>query len=155
MSDDFSQPGYDDLFHDTGAAGSPGQQPNLRRTATIAIGLVVGLGLIVTAIVVAGDNNAASTSNTLVCGGEEVTIEGTDGDDDITGTNERDVIHARKGNDVVTALAGNDLVCGGGGDDQLDGGRGRDIIIGGDGEDSCTGGDGASDTFEKCEATDE
>lgn len=155
MNGDHPPEQYDELFHEPANAHATGQQPpSLGRAASIAVALVLGLGLVVTAIVVfGGENGSQGGDPAYACGGEEATIIGTDGDDELEGTNGRDVIHARRGDDIVTALGGNDLVCGGAGNDKLDGGRGRDIIIGGDGEDECSGGDGASDTFEKCEST--
>ena len=85
------------------------------------------------------------------CGGKNVTIAGTDGDDKLTGTDGGDVILAGRGDDKVKAGDGNDNVCGGAGRDRLKGGDGKDKLNGdsGDdkirgegGKDKCSGGSG-------------
>ncbi|MGH2755563.1 MAG: calcium-binding protein [Actinomycetota bacterium] len=64
------------------------------------------------------------------CWGQEPTIIGTDGADEIVGTGRRDVIAALAGRDVIRGLDGDDLLCGG---------IGLDKIYGGDGDDSIDG----------------
>ncbi len=65
------------------------------------------------------------------CAAEEITIEGTDGDDTLRGTEGRDVIDGKDGDDVILGLGGDDLLCGGGGADTVEGGDGDDVVDGG------------------------
>jgi Ca2+-binding RTX toxin-like protein len=92
------------------------------------------------------------------CAGQQPTIVGTDGPDDLRGTNGDDVIAAGGGDDRVVGLRGDDRVCGGagadlirgrGGDDLLRGGSGRDELRGGGGSNRCRGGMG-SDSEHRC-----
>ena len=73
---------------------------------------------------VAGD--AAPTppmrGSTPTCLGQEATLVGTPGPDELKGTHGDDVIVARGGRDRVFSIKGTDLICGGGGDDLLCGG---------------------------------
>ena len=69
------------------------------------------------------------------CRGQEATIVGTSGPDDLVGTAARDVIVGLGGNDVIRGLGGNDVLCGGPGDDVIYGGRGADRMFGGSGDD--------------------
>ena len=62
------------------------------------------------------------------CGGSDVTIAGTSGDDRIRGTSGRDVIAAFGGNDVVFGFGGDDTICEGEGDDRVHAGAGRDTV---------------------------
>ena len=74
------------------------------------------------------------------CGGQVVTIMGTDGDDEITGTEFPDVIHGRDGRDTIYGAGGADVICGGWGDDKLlDGGGSGDTIYGWAGNDALVG----------------
>ena len=143
-----------ELFHELRTSHSDGQRaPAARGVFGVTVGLVIGFALIIAAVVALGKwngNDGAAGAGVYVCGGEDATITGTDGDDVITGTPGRDVIHARKGNDIVKPSAGADLICGGMGADELNGGRGKDTLIGGDGVDVCVGGQ-AEDTFKGCE----
>ncbi len=75
-----------------------------------------------------------------LCGGQPVTLRGTDGNDRLTGTPGRDVMDGAGGDDVIRGLGGNDLLCGGSGADLLFGGEGGDSLIGGPGRDYCDGG---------------
>jgi uncharacterized repeat protein (TIGR01451 family) len=77
------------------------------------------------------------------CGGQEATIVGTEGDDQLTGTKKQDVIVSLGGNDTIFGLAGDDLICAFGGDDLLKGGDGNDALRGGGGADRLGGGAGA------------
>lgn len=92
------------------------------------------------------------------CKGQQATIIGTSGGDEIDGTSGRDVIVALGGKDKVLGLAGKDLICGGGGRDKLNGGGGKDTLLGqkgadtlkgGGGNDTCTGGKG-TDVLKSC-----
>jgi hypothetical protein len=94
-----------------------------------------------------------------LCKGQQATIQGTPGNNQLTGTPARDVIAALAGNDTVSGLAGKDLICGGAGKDKLLGGKGKDTLLGqagkdklkgGGGKDICKGGKG-NDTASKCE----
>jgi Ca2+-binding RTX toxin-like protein len=87
------------------------------------------------------------------CRGEEATIVGTDGHDEIRGTNGDDVIVARGGRDLVEGRGGDDLICLGKGArghhhrDRGVGGRGSDSIFGGQGPDELHGGPGDDRLF--------
>ncbi|MDQ3987538.1 MAG: Ig-like domain-containing protein, partial [Actinomycetota bacterium] len=86
---------------------------------------------------------AAGAPPKFFCEGEEATLVGTTGSDNLVGTNHRDIIAARGGNDEVVARDGKDLVCTGDGKDIARGGDGSDEIMGNGGADDLTGGDGA------------
>lgn len=77
------------------------------------------------------------------CAGQEATIVGTEGADQLTGTAKKDVFVALGGNDTIFGLDGDDLVCAFGGDDLLKGGDGNDALRGGGGADRLGGGAGA------------
>jgi Ca2+-binding RTX toxin-like protein len=79
------------------------------------------------------------------CKGQQATIIGTSGADEIDGTTGRDVIVALGGKDKAFGLAGKDLICGGGGRDKLNGGGGKDTLLGQKGADTLKGG-GGNDT---------
>jgi hypothetical protein len=76
------------------------------------------------------------------CKGEDATMVGTGGADNIVGTPGRDVIASRGGRDRVKGLGGNDLICLGGGKDTANGGGGRDRIFGQGGRDTLKGAGG-------------
>ena len=86
--------------------------------------------------------NAPPTPPTSICEGQDATIVGTDGDDDLAGTSNRDVIAGLGGNDDISGLGGNDLMCGGDGSDTMAGGDGDDIMTGQSGDDQMAGGAG-------------
>lgn len=86
------------------------------------------LPLLLTGAVVAAPPGSAAAPT---CGGEEVTISGTSGDDELRGTSGADVVNALAGDDVVSGLGGADLLCGGDGTDTLAGGAGDDGLWGG------------------------
>lgn len=75
----------------------------------------------------------------FTCGGQLVTILGTNGNDRITGTAGVDVIHGLDGNDIIRGLEGDDIICGGDGDDFLKGDQDNDLMFGGDGNDRMAG----------------
>ena len=77
----------------------------------------------------------------LTCGGLEVTIVGTNGDDVINGTNGNDVITGLGGNDVIRGGDGEDVICGGSGDDYIEGQGDEDILFGDQGDDTLDGGE--------------
>jgi uncharacterized repeat protein (TIGR01451 family) len=94
-------------------------------------------------------NNTDTETTTVIeppppptCGGQEATILGTEGDDQLTGTAKKDVFVALGGNDVILGLGGDDLVCGAAGNDTVKGAAGNDAIRGGGGNDVLKGGDG-------------
>ena len=58
-------------------------------------------------------------------------IDGTEGNDNLTGTG---------GNDTIRGFGGNDTLDGGAGNDNLQGGDGRDRLVGGSGDDTIDGG---------------
>lgn len=71
------------------------------------------------------------------CGGQVVSVVGTDTGERITGTKGKDVIATLGGNDRVNGGGGKDVICGGVGNDKINGGGGADDITGGDGRDKC------------------
>ena len=102
----------------------------------IVAALVATLGL-------AGTTGFARTSIALGrCGGQAVTILGTDRADTLRGTPGPDVIKGLGGNDVIRGLGGNDIICAGQGDDEVYGQGGADTINGEGGLDRLFGGPG-------------
>ena len=103
-------------------------------------------------------NNTDTETTTVVepppaptCAGQDATIVGTEGDDELTGTAKRDVIVALGGNDTILGLGGDDLICaaagrdvvkGAAGNDQLRTDGGGDLLKGGDGNDALRAGGG-------------
>lgn len=83
----------------------------------------------------------------LTCGGQPVTIVGTEGDDVIDGTNGPDVIAGLGGNDVIRGGAFDDIICGGEGNDLLEGQGGEDLLYGEQGDDILDGGEGGCCNF--------
>ena len=79
----------------------------------------------------------------VTCNGLQVTISGTEGEDELVGTAGDDVIHGLQGNDTIDGLGGNDTICGGAGADVITGGAGDDSLFGGRGADEISGGSGA------------
>lgn len=88
---------------------------------------------------------SAADSGSPSCFGETPTIVRGGGDNAITGTEGRDVIVAGGGNDVVKALGGRDRICAGSGRDKVHGGHGADDFFGDDGSDRLFGGGGGDD----------
>ncbi|MFD2185050.1 hypothetical protein ACFSOX_23095, partial [Rhodoplanes azumiensis] len=83
--------------------------------------------------------------------GQSITVDGGDGDDQITtargddlveGGAGADLIYTNEGNDTIVAGAGDDTIDGGAGADQLWGGEGDDTLVGGAGDDLLDGGEG-------------
>ena len=64
------------------------------------------------------------------------------GDDTLRGTDTANLISGEAGDDRVFGLGGNDLIDGGLGGDRLDGGEGNDTLLGEDGDDRLSGGGG-------------
>ena len=62
-------------------------------------------------------NAQASTALAHQCGGEQVTLLGTDGPDRLVGTPGADVIWGGPGNDIIRGGGGDDVVCAGAGAD--------------------------------------
>jgi len=91
------------------------------------------------------DLTGANCPPPLRCGGERLTVVGTDGPDELVGTANRDVIGALGGKDEVSGRGGKDLICGGGGSDTLRGGKAKDKLLGQKGADKLKGG-GGNDT---------
>ena len=89
----------------------------VRRLATLFLGLVLVIGMML-----AGPATA----------GGACTETGTDTADNLRGTS---------GNDIVCARGGDDRLAGRGGDDRMRGEGGRDLLIGGSGGDALKGGE--------------
>lgn len=94
--------------------------------------IFLGLGPIVLVLCL---QSASGAQTAWTCGGQEATLVGTPGDDDLTGTSGADVIVGREGNDTIYGGGGDDIVCAGKGDDVIYGGDGFDIIFGAQGDD--------------------
>ncbi len=75
-------------------------------------------------------------------GGDDVALDGTDGDDTLTGGAGDDTIRGGDGNDTLSGGGGEDDLSGGAGNDTLSGGSDDDTLSGGEGSDTLTGGDG-------------
>ncbi|ABD56598.1 Hint domain-containing protein [Jannaschia sp. CCS1] len=71
----------------------------------------------------------------------------TGNDDTIEGGAGNDEIYGEEGNDVLDGGADNDTLFGGDGDDSVQGGAGQDSLIGGQGNDTLVGGDDADWIF--------
>jgi Ca2+-binding RTX toxin-like protein len=77
------------------------------------------------------------------CAGHRATIVGTPGPDRIVGKRASDVIAGLGGNDVIVdGPNGNDVLCGDGGRDRLVASHGNDRLYGGGGRDVASGGQG-------------
>lgn len=77
------------------------------------------------------------------CRGQEATLVGTFGPDELVGTPGDDVIVGRGGDDIIRGRGGNDIICGNRGDDTISGNRGNDQIFGNAGADTLLGQRGA------------
>lgn len=86
-------------------------------------------------------DGAASAAPALTCGGLEVTIVGTSGDDVIDGTPGHDVIAGLEGDDEIRGADGEDTICGGPGDDYIEGQGDEDRLFGDQGDDILDGGE--------------
>ena len=102
--------------------------------------LMVGAAIVITAAPVSAQEVPIEATPT--CGGLEVTMWGTDGDDNIYGTAARDVIHGLGGHDLIIGYPGDDVICGGEGSDDIYAHDGNDRAFGGPDNDSVEGGDG-------------
>jgi Ca2+-binding RTX toxin-like protein len=71
-----------------------------------------------------------------------LSLNGTNGDDNLIGKGGNDTIYGRGGNDTITGAAGDDTLYGNGGNDLIDGGTGNDSIYGNQGDDSINGSQG-------------
>lgn len=121
-------------------------------------GPVVEGGLTLTAGGVSAGNNltvkgGTGNDNVTTGGGNDVVLSGAGNDTVNTGSG-TDTVDLGAGNDVATLGSGNDSADGGAGadsidagtgNDTVDGGTGDDLITGGAGLDELTGGDGADD----------
>lgn len=81
-------------------------------------------------------------SDTIYGGIGMDTLKGWSGNDYIYGEDDNDTLYGEDGNDYLMGDAGNDIVYGGNGDDTLYGGVGRDYLTGDEGNDTLDGGDG-------------
>jgi uncharacterized repeat protein (TIGR01451 family) len=148
VSDVASEGTYDETTGDwTGLALDADESETLQITATVATpGAKTNTASITASSLF--DPDATKNSDSAVvtghnyCNGLEVTIEGTDGDDELNGTAGPDVIFAGAGNDVINGGGGNDTICGGDGNDIINGQAGDDDIFGEGGKDALNGGPG-------------
>ncbi len=85
---------------------------------------------------------AAAAPGPTTCGGLEITIYGTEGDDVINGTPGNDVIAGLGGDDAINGGDGEDVICGGPGNDTIQGQGDEDILLGEEGDDILDGGEG-------------
>lgn len=110
-------------------------------------------------VLFAGTVDGTAGDDTMAAGYSDLNgdqVDGTDGDNDtIFGNAGNDNINAGSGNDLVYGGTGNDIITGSGGDDtvygdtgndQLNGATGNDLIYGGDGDDGIYG-DSGNDTL--------
>jgi len=117
----------------------------LTRMTTVSVALLCTF--------VIGDTARAQRSGqglvtpTLKCGGQDVTIVGTNGDDVIDGTAGPDVIAGLGGNDIIRGGDFDDIICGGPGDDYIEGQGKEDILLGEGGNDVLDGGEAGCCNF--------
>ena len=81
-------------------------------------------------------------SPVVLAGRSDMTLVGTDGDDQLAGRDGDDQLSGLAGDDLLEGEAGNDRLIGGEGADQLFGGDGNDVLLGGEGVDRLVGGYG-------------
>ncbi|RWY68276.1 calcium-binding protein [Rhizobium sp. WSM1325] len=72
----------------------------------------------------------------LLQSAQATSVDGTEGNDELTGTNGYDTIHGKAGDDTIFGLGNNDNIDAGSGDDVVLGGAGKNTIEGGDGSDT-------------------
>jgi Ca2+-binding RTX toxin-like protein len=113
-------------------------KPLMRITALPA---VLFSAFVIVASAQGGRAPALTGPPALTCGGLEVTIVGTNGDDVIDGTDGNDVIAGLAGNDVIRGGDGEDVICGGLGNDYIEGQGDEDILLGEQGDDVMDGGE--------------
>lgn len=82
----------------------------------------------------------AAAASLKKCRGQNATIVGTTGADEIDGTSGDDVIIGLGGTDRINGLGGEDTICGNTDNDIINGGGGDDEIVGGMGNDTLRGG---------------
>ena len=95
-------------------------------------------------LVIYNDNNSkhpvlADSKNTILKPKIEVSIEGTENDDQLKGGEGDDKINGEDGNDTISGKDGNDKINGGKDDDVLNGELGNDTLKGGNGNDKLSG----------------
>ena len=91
---------------------------------------------LLTVVIATTASNAGSGPR---CGGKPATIVRGGGDNNIYGTDSADVIVAGGGDDYIDGGEGRDRVCGNGGDDIAYGGERGDFVNGGRGKDLVEG----------------
>jgi Ca2+-binding RTX toxin-like protein len=80
--------------------------------------------------------------DTLTCGLARCSLNGGDGQDDLTGSPEEDGLQGGEGVDMIFGLGGVDFITGGSENDTLFASAGIDNVFGGDGDDVIAGGGG-------------
>ncbi|WPL18683.1 Cyclolysin [Thiorhodovibrio winogradskyi] len=79
--------------------------------------------------------SGSGNDNISVTSGEDVSLDGRQGNDILTTGSGNDSINGGEGNDIITAGAGNDTITGGAGNDSIFGSAGEDSIDAGTGYD--------------------
>lgn len=82
-----------------------------------------------------GDGDSVSSVLSAMLIPDSLSVNGTDGVDNLVGTAGVDYLFGLGGNDTLSGLAGNDVLSGGDGNDILIGGLGNDVLAGGVGAD--------------------
>jgi hypothetical protein len=123
----------------------PARMDRSRGPGTPAVGIALGVGLLVLSTVVPGTAGPIGGPSAGKRGPDDhsaCTIVGTAGNDVLIGTRGPDVICGLRGDDAIEGRAGADTLAGGAGEDRLDGGPSVDLIRGGGGDDTLEGGAG-------------
>ena len=94
-------------------------------------------------IIVGGDQDGQTYSQTLVGTDEDDVIVGTDGNDQINGNSGDDIICGLNGTDNINGNNGNDIIFGGDGNDQINGNNDDDVLCAGNGNDTIQWGNGS------------
>lgn len=104
-----------------------------------------GTDLVVATVSYSLNQPAASVENLILRGTDDLTGEGTSGNNTITGHHGNDKLIGHSGNDTLRGGNGHDRLFGNNGQDRLEGGNGNDILQGHNGHDILIGGKGADE----------
>ena len=133
----------DDLVGDTGSGDTDGDTGD-GGAEDVANLILPGDGNDNTLFGGAGDDQINGYGGDDLIGGGDGRddLYGATGQDEILGGDGRDFLHGGDGNDVLSGDAGDDRLFGGNDNDTLSGGAGDDELQGGDGDDRLLGGTG-------------